>query len=392
MMPTYTLDSFVPALHIEAITDFSAFLALQDIWDRLVDEAGIDYPFLSHDWIRTWWECFGKGKRLHILLIKHGQDPVALIPLMYGYCRMYGLRVRQFEFIHNSHTPRFDFIISRYPAHIYRAVWRYLMEIQKLWDVVKLPQLTSESSTLPFLQEMAKEEGLSVGCWPSSESPYLTLTGTWDDYLKGLDRKHHSNIRNRLNRLRKLGNVELEVVSSGDEIAHSLETGLDIEAKAWKGRAGTAILCHPELLAFYQKIAGRAAERGWLRLSYLSLNGRRIAFDYSLLFKNKLYVLKPGYDPEFAPLSPYNTLCYLKLRDAFESGLIEYDFLGMKDDWKLNWTGATRPHYWLFIFSDKLRTTLLHYAKFRLSPELKKFRLYRMLREAGARMLNSDYS
>jgi len=392
MITPKTLNHFAPALHIEAITTFQAFLDLHDVWDQLVDEAGIDYPFLSHDWVRTWWECFGKGKQLHILLIKDGKKPVALIPLMYTSSRMYGLRVRQLEFIYNSHTPRCDFIVSRCPMDIHRAIWRYLSEIGSTWDVVKLPQLTMESQTVRLLREMAHEDDCLVGCWPSTESPFLTLTGTWDDYLGALDRKHHSNLRNRLKRLGKMGKVELEVVSTGDEMASSLDAGLDIEAKAWKGRSGTAIRCHPDVLAFYQTIARRAAERGWLRLNFLTVDGRRIAFDYSLQYKNKLYLLKPGYDPEFAPLSPYNVLCYLKLRDAFERGLSEFDFLGMKDDWKLNWTAVTRPHCWLFIFSNKLRTTLLHYAKFRLSPELKRFRLYRMLRDAGARMFNSDYS
>jgi CelD/BcsL family acetyltransferase involved in cellulose biosynthesis len=238
---------------------------------------------------------------------------------------------------------------------------------------------------------MAREDNFLVDCWPSTESPYLALTGTWDDYLRDLNGKHRSNIRNRLKRLRKTGNVEMEVVSKGSEMARSLETGFDMEAKAWKAEARTAILCHPDLLTFYREIALRAAERGWLRLNFLTVNARKIAFDYSLVYKNKLYVLKPGYDPEFAPFSPYNLLCYMKLQDAFESGLSEYDFLGMKDNWKLEWTGATRSHCWLYIFSDRLRTTLLHYAKFRLLPELKRFRLFRMLRDTGARMFNSDY-
>jgi CelD/BcsL family acetyltransferase involved in cellulose biosynthesis len=391
MITPIALTHLAPALHVEAITEFQAFLDLHDVWDRLVDEAGIEHPFLSHDWMRTWWECFGKGKQLHILLIKYGRTPVALVPLMYNSIRMYGFRVRQLEFMHNSHTPRCDFIVSHCPMDIYRAIWRYLNETGTNWDIVKLPQLTLESQTLRLLPEMAREDNFPVGCWPSTESPYLTLTGTWDDYLKNLDRKHQSNMRNRMNRLRKMGNVELEVVSTGEEIVHSLESGLDIEAKAWKGRSGTAIRCHPDLLAFYRKIAVRAAERGWLRLNFLTVNGRKIAFDYSLVYKNKLYVLKPGYDPEFAPLSPYNILCYMKLQAAFERGLSEYDFLGMKDDWKLNWTRTTRPHYWLFIFSSRLRTTMLHYAKFRLSPELNKFLLFRKLRDAGVRVLNTDH-
>jgi CelD/BcsL family acetyltransferase involved in cellulose biosynthesis len=387
-----TTGNSAQALRIEAITDFGAFLDLHDVWDRLVNDAEIDHPFLSHDWIRIWWECFGKGKQLHILLVKNGRKPVALIPLMYSSSRMYGLRVRQLEFFYNSHTPRCDFIISRGTEDIYGSIWRYLREIGDTWDIVKLPQLPADSQTVRILREMARKDDLPAGCWPSAESPYLTLTGTWDDYFGGLNRKHRSNIRNRLGRLQKLGNVEREVVSTGSEIALSLEAGLDIEAMAWKGRAGTAILCHPDLLAFYQKIALKAAEKGWLRLNFLTLDGRKIAFDFSLLYKKNIYLLKPGYDPEFAPMSPYNSLCYLTLKDAFESGVSEYDFLGMKDDWKLNWTGATRPHVWMYIFSDRLRTSLLHYAKFRLLPELHKFRLFRMLRDASARMFNPENS
>ena len=69
MITLKALSHFAPAFHIEAITDFRAFLDLHDVWDRLVDEAGIDYPFLCYNWVRTWRECFGRGKQLHILLV-----------------------------------------------------------------------------------------------------------------------------------------------------------------------------------------------------------------------------------------------------------------------------------------------------------------------------------
>jgi CelD/BcsL family acetyltransferase involved in cellulose biosynthesis len=249
-----------------------------------------------------------------------------------------------------------------------------------------------ESQTLRFMQDMAREDNYSIGCWPSTISPYLTLTGTWDDYFEGLHRKYRSNIRNRLSRLCKMGAVEFEAFSTEDEIAHSLQAGLEIEAKAWKGQAGTAILCHSDLLAFYQNFAQRAAEQGWMKLYFLTLNGRKIAFSYSLLYHKTLYMLKPGYDPALAPLSPSNLLCSMMIKDAFKLGLREFDFLGTNDEWKLNWTGVTRPHCWLFIFSKTLPGPLLHYLKFHVSPELKKFRLFRMLSNARERMFNADHS
>ncbi len=392
MIAAHPLNSSSSSLHIEAITEFQAFLGLHDIWDRLINEAGIDHPFLSHDWIRTWWECFGKGKQLHIILIRNRGVPVALIPLMYSTGRMYGLKMRQLEFIYNSHTPRCDFIVTGSPIDVYRAVWNYLIEIGASWDLIKLPQLTLESQTLRVMRDMARDDNSLVGCWPSTESPYLPLAGTWDDYCEGLGRKHRSNIRNRLSRLRKMGAVGLEIFSTQDEIAHSLQAGLEIEAKAWKGQAGTAILCHSDLLAFYQNFAQRAAKQGWMRLYFLTLNGRKIAFSYSLRYRKTLYMLKPGYDPALASLSPSNLLCSMMIQDAFKIGLGEYDFLGTNDEWKLNWTGVTRPHCWLFIFSKTLPAILLHYLKFHVSPELKKFRLFRMLSNAGGRMFNADHS
>ena len=120
------------------------------------------------------------------------------------------------------------------------------------------------------------------------------------------------------------------------------------------------------------------------RLHFLRVDGRRIAFDYSLLYGNRLYVLKVGYDPRFAACSPYNSLCYMKLRDAHARGLEEYDFLGSNDAWKLDWARQTRPHYWLFVFPGSAAGRLLYDAKFRFFPALNRSPFYRALRDAAA--------
>jgi CelD/BcsL family acetyltransferase involved in cellulose biosynthesis len=100
-----------------------------------------------------------------------------------------------------------------------------------------------------------------------------------------------------------------------------------------------------------------------LRLYFLTVNRRRIAFHYSLCYRNKLYLLKQGYDPNYAPYSPSNLLCEKVLRDAFERGVTEYDFLGAEADWKLEWTRETRPHHWLFVFPNRPRTRFLYWTK-----------------------------
>jgi CelD/BcsL family acetyltransferase involved in cellulose biosynthesis len=119
-------------------------------------------------------------------------------------------------------------------------------------------------------------------------------------------------------------------------------------------------------------LAQRAETRGWLRLHFLEADAKRIAFDYSLVYKNRLYLLKLGYDPAYAQYSPSNLLAQLALHASFERGEVEYDFLGDNLDWKKCWSRQTRPHYWLYVFSDTLKGRLLRALKFKWIPLLRR--------------------
>lgn len=52
------------AIRVRTLTDFASFLRLAPVWDDLLERAGVDHPFLSHEWLRSWWEAFGAGRGL----------------------------------------------------------------------------------------------------------------------------------------------------------------------------------------------------------------------------------------------------------------------------------------------------------------------------------------
>jgi CelD/BcsL family acetyltransferase involved in cellulose biosynthesis len=363
---------------VEAITDYQAFLELEPLWNKLVEEANPDHPFVRHEWVRAWWECFGTGQELHILLVKENREPVAIVPLMSCDRRLYGVPVRQLQFIWNVYVERFDFIVGRRSQAAYRATLAHFLSRKKGWDLLLLHQLPAGSQSLTEMRRLAVEHGLHVEQLRSADSPYVPIVGSWDSYRKGLDPKHRSNLRNREKRLSQLGSVSLEIVSAAKELTEALEDGFGLEAAAWKGRAGSAIGSCPEVQRFYTQLARFAAERGSLRLCFLTLNRERIAFGYFLEHGNKLYLLKPGYDPRYACYSPSTLLCDLVLRYAFDRQLTEVDFLGLADPWKLQWTKSLRTHHWLYLFPDRLKPRLLHWIQFRLRPALGQVQVLRM--------------
>jgi len=374
-------------LRVETFTDVEAFLELEPIWDDLVERAQIDHPFLTHAWVRSWWEAFGAGKELRILAVFSGQTCIGVAPLMTGTARVYGIPLRRLELIGNVHTPRADFIIAARPGEAYRAILAELEKQGPGWDVVVLPQLAAGSRTLEELERLARGERLLTGTWTAPASPRLRLNGSWESYLKSLAAKHRSNLRNRLGRLQRLGPVEMEEICGGEQLAAALEDGLRIEAAAWKGAGGTAIASRPESRRFYESFAGHAARRGWLRLQFLRVDGKRIAFNYCLRFRNIAYIVKQGYDPAYAAYSPFNVLCYFMLQDAFRRGVSAVDFLGCEEPWKRSWTEESHCHYWLYLFQDRWRTRPIHFAKFRLLPALKSTALYSASRAAALSLL-----
>jgi len=359
------------AIRVDVVSSYQEFLNLQPEWDLLSEAAQLDHPFLEFEWIRTWFDCCGKGSALNILVVYEGREVIAIAPLILTRIKMWSIEVKRLGFFYNDHVPRADFMVARGRGDVYPVIWKHLIE-NRNWDLVQLCQLPEGSGTLTQLARLATEDGCPSDVWASGAAPYITVSESWRRYHDGLPVKHRSNLRNRFKRLNQVGQVEIEAITADCNVDEAMQPALALEGAAWKGSSGTAIACDPSLTRFYKEFAGRAAKKGWLRLHFLKAGSRRIAFDYSLEYKNRLYLLKLGYDPDFAAYSPSNLLLCLALQGSFERGVAVYDLLGQTADWKRNWTQEAREHYWLYIFRGSFKGRLLFALKFRLVPFLKR--------------------
>ncbi len=369
--------------HVDVVRDYDAFLALETEWNDAVERAQVPHPFLRHEWIRTWWDAFGRSTRsaragqepeLHIIVVRDEGRITGIAPLMRESTTVYGLPVRRLALLANEHTPRIDFVIAADAEETYRAIWNNLREEIDRWDVLQLTQLHKSSPTMTAMSQCASAEGLPIGTWRSSDSPYLELAGTWDSYWASLSAKFRSNVRNRLTRLKQIGEPRLEVLTDKSAIADALAEAWRLEASGWKDQEGTSITANPAVQRFYTLLADRAVDRGWLRLLFLAVGERRIAVSYSAVYDDRLFLIKTGHDREHHTCSPFKLLTYFAAQDGFARGLREIDFLGETESWKQEWTPAARAHEWLFVFSRSRRARLLHSIKFQMAPEIRKWR------------------
>ena len=246
----------------EVVRNADDFYALAPEWTRWRTERAVDPMFLSHTWFRTWWESFGRGKELHIVTVRSRRELVGVAPMMCSRTNIYGLKLNTIQAIYNPHTPRYDVITgSNQHLQLYRAMWSKLVE-QDQADAIIFRKFLMVRERISMFEELGKAHGWISGQWPAPPSPFISLVDGYDGFLNSLKSSSRYNLRKRYERLKKKGVVDVEVVTRPEQIQEAMKDGLRIEAAAWKGESGTAIISDP-LGRRILRSACPSARRNW---------------------------------------------------------------------------------------------------------------------------------
>lgn len=110
--------------------------------------------------------------------------------------------------------------------------------------------------------------------------------------------------RRQRRRLSERGTPEHCVATAPAEIAALLDTFLALEAKGWKGRAGTAAAQNPDTLGFMRDAVTALARAGKARIDVLRTDVQPIAAAVTLFSKGEGWLWKIAFDEDFARFSP----------------------------------------------------------------------------------------
>jgi CelD/BcsL family acetyltransferase involved in cellulose biosynthesis len=299
-------------------------------WDELAARTGAS-PFVRPGWIRAWWGSFGRGE-LRVLAARRDGALVGVLPLSLRHGVLYSPT--------NEHTPAFDLVAVDDAA--VRAVADALFGAHI--RTVRLGRLAGDGAGRSGLETSSAQAGYRMAVTPVARAPYITCALTLEDHEHELSRNLRHDVQRRLRRLCEQGAVTIEVTDGGTNLAGLLDEGFRVEALSWKAAEGTAIASDARTRAFYDAVARWAAASGWLRLAFLRLDGRAIAFQFDLEVDTTYYSLKIGYDPAFDRYSPGKLLAYAMVARAVSTGLATYELLGMEEPWKDRWTSNFREY------------------------------------------------
>jgi len=315
------------------IQDFNDLDPLASEWNALLAESVTHVPFLRHEYLRAWWETRGGGEwpagQLAVVLARQDGRLTGVAPLFSAVNRDGLPALLLLGSIEISDY--LDFIVR--PAELQPFLAGLLDFLAGVpgWQVLDLHNLPEASSSLPALQAEAARCGWTFVQERTYHAPSIPLTGDFETYLAGIDKKQRHEIRRKMRRAEESDQgVRWYFVSDPATLEAEVEAFLALMAD------------DPEKATFLSApmrrqmhLACRAAlDNGWLQLAFLETDGAKAAAYLNFDYQGRIWVYNSGLDRRFMELSPGWVLLGYLLQWANQNGRTEFDFMRGEEEYK----------------------------------------------------------
>ncbi|HZZ86513.1 MAG TPA: GNAT family N-acetyltransferase [Anaeromyxobacteraceae bacterium] len=349
-------------LRVAESEDPGRLAALRSEWGELFDAAGQPNPFLSWEWLFSFWRAFGQRRRLRIL---EARGPGARLD---GVLVLQGRRAvigpRHYTLLGNGVAGADGLDVLARPgteAQVRSAVASHLARTLPAWDVLDLEDLPSGSATAAALARALAPLGVEVELTPRFTCPGFVPRGTFAEHLRRIARRETFGRRCRW--LARQRGFRIEVATAVGEMAEAIEDFLRLHRLRWAPEGGSYGIPPGRVEDFHRAVAPLLAARGFMRLYRLFVGGRSVAAVYGLELGGRFYYYQSGMDPEWAARSPGMVLTGRTVEDAYARGLSFYDFLRGTEPYKLEWAAEGRETVALRLRSPGLRAEALQAAE-----------------------------
>ena len=315
---------------IEWITDEDRFAELAPAWDAMLP--GDARPFDLHSWYSNWWKAFGGSGRLAVCAAWRGDQLEAVCPLM--------RRGRRLSALANAHSSVFR-PLSRDQAAMQELASAVIESAPASLELLALP--SDDPSVAAFEHDAGRARMLSLA-EPVHTSPIVETDGDFQEWRAASKPRWGAPLERFRRKMGRDHEARLEIIEVPQDLEAELDAGFAVEASGWKGRSKTAVLSAPETEQFYRGVASIFHERGALRFSRIVLDDAVAAFDLCLLWNNRYYLLKTGYDERFGRLAPGLVMRLSTIERCFELGYEAHELLGEDTEWKLKFATTERRH------------------------------------------------
>lgn len=326
------------------------FLRLEKDWNRLVMESARPSPFLTWEWVSTWWQYFGGNSTLFVIVMRDETDRVVgIAPLHLVMRRAFGvIPVRTVEFLGYRGSKvcadHLDFLTLRENRKtIVSLLLREIFEKGDEWDTLVLADIAEESMVPDLLEQIQTESGTQSQCAPAERCPYISLPSRWEILLGSIKANYRNNVKRRRDKLSRDFRVRFDWDCSPRRVAPHLDLLANLHRSSRNRKGQTGNFQYKTYFEFHHAVAERMARSGYLYLARLDCNALPVAAFYGYHFGGRLFGYQTGFDANWAERGVGAVLQAMVIEDVMERlHDTEYDFLRGDEAYKYTWGARQR--------------------------------------------------
>jgi CelD/BcsL family acetyltransferase involved in cellulose biosynthesis len=339
--------------------EFTLYRSFKDVeslaaeWNALLMECSTHVPFLRHEYLRAWWETRGGGEwpdsDLAVVAARQEGRLAGVAPLFSANNRdgtpalllLGSIEISDYLdlIVRPNDLPIFmpgllDFLDLSGPAGLSTPAPEAGSQPWKVLDWQNLPET---SPTLPILKSEAEKRGWNFIQEQTYHTPSIPLTGDFETYLSGIDKKQRHEIRRKMRRSMESGNkVRWYIVSDVATLDAEVDAFLEMMAEEPDKEKFLT-----EAMRQQMHLSSRAAfENGWLQLAFLEVDGQKAAGYLNFDYLNRIWVYNSGIERRYMELSPGWVLLGHLLQWANENKRSEIDFMRGNEEYKYRFGGV----------------------------------------------------
>jgi CelD/BcsL family acetyltransferase involved in cellulose biosynthesis len=316
------------------LRDITAVQRLMPAWDELWQRSPQATTFQRPEWLFSWMQSFQPSNPL-LIEFRQGGELVGVAPLLI-YQRD---SERVVGMMGGGVSDYLDVLFDpAYAQEVGDRFWHMLPAITG-WDTLDFTDLPPTSCLL-----MKKPSHWEYARTVHDVCPVLPLPSRPEDLNIVLPHKQRKNLRNARNRIRTLGEAQIEIAAENNLHEH-LSSMFRLHTNRWTRAGEPGVLANPAVQDFHRRVSPKLLRKRVLRLYTLRLNGRAIAVLHAFFERHVAYYYLQGFDMEFAWFSPGTQILGAVAEDAVRHGMRALNFLRGRERYKYVWGTQDSPTY-----------------------------------------------
>lgn len=329
-------------MKITVIRDIDSFMAFKDDWNSLLENSSNNTLFLRWEWMFFYYKHMCSGQELFLLLVRNDKGELkGIAPFVLRQYRV--VTKRNFLDVIGQRYSYYVGIIANSESRddVYRAVFAYLFDNGKRWDVLNLVHLSDDVEFKTYLRQHTRGHGY---CWREGikdTCKVVRLTRSFDEYMSSLDKDTSKKVKYYLRSINRDFDVEVSLPDDEKSLLVLWRKFLELHERRVHSKGGKTVLSNKNFQEFYYSVAYNAYRERNLRLVALKLDNEVAAVLFGVVWKRTFYFLNIGYR-KYSKYSLGLSLPVMCIEQSINAGLDYFDFLGGGGDYKEKLGGADR--------------------------------------------------